>query len=184
MDPAEPRWLDEQEHEVWMSLVCLLVRLPAALELQLQRDAGLNHFEYQVLTALSEAPERTLRLSEVAALAEGSLPRLSQVVSRLERRGWVRRTPDPTDGRFTLAVLTEEGWDQVVAIAPGHVEAVRRHVFDPLTKSQQRQLRAIAQRISATTAAANTCSQDRQGLPAAQLAGISKRRAPSDDPVL
>ncbi|HEX8343774.1 MAG TPA: MarR family transcriptional regulator, partial [Actinoplanes sp.] len=82
-----------------MSLAGALIRLPATLDAQLQRDAGISYFEYQVLSVLSEAPQRTLRLSEVAALAEGSLPRLSQAVTRLEKRGWVRRIPDPTDGR-------------------------------------------------------------------------------------
>ncbi len=152
MEPAEePRWLDLDERQTWLALASSMIRLPAALDAQLQRDAGLSYFEYQVLAVLSEAPDRTMRLSEVAALAEGSLPRLSQVVSRLEKRGWVRRTPDPTDGRYTLGILTDEGWDKVVATAPGHVATVRRHVIDPLTKAQQRQLREIAQRIVRAT---------------------------------
>ena len=144
---VEPRWLNSEEHRAWFALGSVLIRLPAALDAQLQRDAGISHFEYMVLAALSEAPDRTLRMSELAVLAEGSLSRLSQVVSRLERRGWVRRTPDPTDGRYTLAVLTEGGWDKVVATAPGHVEAVRSLVFDPLTKAQIRQLTDIGQRV-------------------------------------
>jgi DNA-binding MarR family transcriptional regulator len=79
--------------------------------------------------------------------AGSSLPRLSQVVARLEQRGWVRRTPDPADGRYTLAILTDEGQAKVTEAAPGHVQEVRRLVFDPLTKTQSRQLRQIAQRI-------------------------------------
>nr|WP_084699510.1 MarR family transcriptional regulator [Actinoplanes globisporus] len=130
-----------------MSLAALLMRLPGALDAQLQRDAALTHFEYLVLSGLSMAPERTMRMSDLAVAAEGSLPRLSQVVSRLEKRGWVRRFPDPADGRVTLAVLTDEGYAKVVAAAPGHVEAVRQLVFDPLTKPQRRQLREIARRI-------------------------------------
>jgi DNA-binding MarR family transcriptional regulator len=125
----------------------VLIRLPSALDAQLQRDAGISHFEYQVLAALSEAPGRALRMSTLAMLAEGSLARLSQAVGRLERRGWVRRRPDPDDGRYTLAILTELGWDVVVATAPGHVEEVRRLVFDPLTKAQVRQLGEIGRRI-------------------------------------
>ena len=147
----EPRWLDPDERQTWLSLASALIRLPATLDAQLQRDAGISYFEYQVMAVLSEAPERTLRLSELAAMTEGSLPRLSQVVSRLEKRGWVRRTPDPADGRYTLGILTDEGWDKVVASAPGHVATVRRHVVDPLTKAQQRQLREIAGRIVRTT---------------------------------
>jgi DNA-binding MarR family transcriptional regulator len=88
-------------------------------------------------------------MSELAALTYGSLPRLSQVVNRLEKRGWVRRKPDPADGRYTLAILTDAGWANLVDTAPGHVEAVRSFVFDPLTKAQTRQLRDIGRRISA-----------------------------------
>lgn len=144
-----PRWLDADERRAWLSLASVLMRLPPALDAQLHRDAGLSHFEYQVLAALSEAPRRTLRMSELAVLAEGSLSRLSQVVSRLERRDWVQRAPDPSDGRFTLATLTDQGWDTVVATAPGHVETVRALVFDPLTKAQIRQLTQISRRIMA-----------------------------------
>ena len=83
----------------------------------------------------------------LATLAEGSLPRLSQVAARLEQRGWVRRTPDPADGRYTLATLTGQGRAKVTEAAPGHVQQVRRLVFDPLTKAQSRQLREIGRRI-------------------------------------
>src|SRR5215472_5774685 len=137
--PPEPRWLDPDERLIWLALGSVLIRLPGALDSQLQRDAGISHFEYQVLAGLSEAPDRTLRMSVLALLAEGSLSRLSQVVSRLEQRGWVRRAPDPTDGRYTLATLTDAGWEKVVATAPAHVEEVRRLVFDRLTKVQNRQ---------------------------------------------
>lgn len=145
--PEEPRWLDDEERAAWLALVSVMMRLPAALDTQLQRDAGMSLFEYQVTAGLSMAPERALRMTELAAFAEGSLPRLSQVVGRLEKRGWVRRGPDPTDGRYTVATLTDEGWDKVVATAPGHVEAVRSYVVDPLTKTQVRQLTTIGHRM-------------------------------------
>ncbi|GIM90221.1 MarR family winged helix-turn-helix transcriptional regulator [Paractinoplanes toevensis] len=154
---SEPRWLGADEQETWMALAGVLMRLPGALDAQLQRDAGVTHFEYLVLSGLSMQPERTMRMSELAVVAEGSLPRLSQVVSRLEKRGWVRRTPDPADGRYTLAILTDEGWDKVVATAPGHVEAVRQFVFDPLTKAQQRQLGEIGRRIMRVVAPSESC---------------------------
>ncbi|HLK76088.1 MAG TPA: MarR family transcriptional regulator [Streptosporangiaceae bacterium] len=151
MDVAqEPRWLDAEETQTWRALAKTLVRLQAALDAQLRRDAGISHFEYQVLALLSEAPGCTLRMSVLATLAEGSLPRLSQVVARLEQRGWVRRTPDPADGRYTLATLTDQGQAKVTQAAPGHVEEVRRLVFDPLTKAQSRQLRQIGRRIMRT----------------------------------
>jgi DNA-binding MarR family transcriptional regulator len=145
--PEEPRWLDAEEMQTWLALTGVLVGLPEALDAQLQRDAGISHFEYQVMAMLSMAPDHTLRMSEVAALAKGSLTRLSRVVDRLDQRGWVCRRPDPTDGRYTLAVLTDAGWDKVVQTAPGHVAEVRRLVFDPLTKAQGRQLRDIGSRI-------------------------------------
>jgi DNA-binding MarR family transcriptional regulator len=145
--PSEPRWLDSEERTTWLALASMLARLPAALDAQLQRDAGISHFEYQILAGLSESPTRSIRMSTLAGLAEGSLPRLSQAVGRLEKRGWVRRTPDPADGRYTLAILTDQGWDKVVQAAPGHVEEVRGLVLDPLTKAQTRQLREIARRI-------------------------------------
>ena len=145
----------------WLSLASVLIRLPSALDAQLRRDSGITHFEYQVMAGLSESPDRTLRMSVLAVLAEGSLSRLSQVVSRLEKRGWVRRTPDPTDGRYTLAVLTEAGWDKVVATAPGHVEAVRRFVFDPLTSAQHRQLCDIGRRIMRAIDPDDPCLTDR-----------------------
>lgn len=131
----------------WLALASVVMRLLPALDSQLKRDAGLSHFEYQVMAALSESPGRTLRMSQLAVLSEGSLSRLSQVVSRLEAKGWVQRTPDPADGRYTLATLTDTGWDKVVATSPGHVAEVRRLVLDPLTKTQLQQLTTIGQRI-------------------------------------
>ena len=129
-------WLSPDEQAAWRQLVALLFRLPAALDAQLQRDAGISNFEYMVLSGLSEAENHTLRMSDLAAMASGSLSRLSHVVSRLEKRGWVRREACPGDGRFVNAVLTDEGMAKVVATAPGHVEAVRRLVVDALTPQQ------------------------------------------------
>jgi DNA-binding MarR family transcriptional regulator len=86
-------------------------------------------------------------MSELATLAEGSLPRLSQVVARLEQRDWVHRTPDPADGRYTLAILTDRGQATVTQAAPRHVQEVRRLVLDPLTKTQTRYLGETSRRI-------------------------------------
>ncbi len=141
------RWLDAEQQATWRALVGVVVHLPAQLDRRLRRDAGITHFEYQVLSTLSEAPERTLRMSSLAELTEASLPRLSQVVTRLETRGWALRHTDPEDGRFTLVTLTDPGWRKVVATAPGHVEAVRTLVFDSLSTAQQRQLHAVMRRI-------------------------------------
>jgi DNA-binding MarR family transcriptional regulator len=161
----EPRWLDADEQRAWVALSSMLIRLPGALDAQLQRDAGISHFEYIVLSGLSMSPGHTMRMSDLAVVAEGSLSRLSQVVTRLERRGWVRRTPDPSDGRYTLAILTTDGWRKVVATAPGHVEEVRRLVFDPLTKAQQRHLRDIGRRVMRVIDPNDRCLDDRTSPP-------------------
>jgi len=145
--PAEPRWLTSEEMRSWFALGAVMIKLPFALDAQLQQDAGLSHFEYQVLAGLSDRPGRSMRMSDLAVLANGSLSRLSHVVGRLEKRGWVRREPDPDDGRFTLALLTDKGWDKVVATAPGHVAAVRKYVFDALTPEQAQQLADIGARV-------------------------------------
>ena len=161
--PREPRWLDADERETWLGLAGMLVRLGPALDAQLQRDAGLSYFEYQVLAMLSELPERTLRMSDLAGLTNGSLSRLSHVVGRLEKRGWVTRSQDPTNGRITLATLTHDGWTKVVEAAPRHVEEVRRLVFDPLTKTQQRHLRDAGQRIQRALDPSDRCSPPTPG---------------------
>lgn len=154
---VEPRWLDAEERAAWLALVSVLIKLPAALDAQLQRDSGLSHFEYNVLAGLSEASGGALRMSVLAAYADGSLPRLSQVIARLERRGLVRRTPDPDDGRYTLAMLTDDGRAAVTAAAPGHVETVRQLVFDPLTKAKTRQLLDICRRVLAAVDPTSHC---------------------------
>jgi DNA-binding MarR family transcriptional regulator len=140
-------WLSEEELPTWLALVGVLIKLPAALDEQLQRDAGMNHFEHWALMGLSMHEGHSMRMSELAVLTNGSLSRLSQVISRLEKRGYVRRATDPTDGRCTLAILTEAGLSKLLDTAPGHAEAVRRLVFDPLTKAQARQLREILHRV-------------------------------------
>jgi DNA-binding MarR family transcriptional regulator len=146
-EPEPTRWLDEDERTTWYALALLLNRLPAALDAQMQRDAGISQFEYMVLSALSMAPERTLRMSLLGSYAGASLSRLSNVVGKLEGRGWVRRSPDPANGRVTLAILTDEGFAVVERAAPMHVAEVRRLVLDPLSKSQQRQFGVIAGRL-------------------------------------
>lgn len=147
METPEPRWLDEEEALAWLALVGVLFSLPGALDTRLRCDAGLTLYEYLVLSSLSYAPDWSRRMSELAEMTSGSLPRLSQVVTKLEDRGWVRRRPDPSDGRATLAVLTKAGFRKMEESAPAHVEMVRRMVFDPLTQVQVRQLFEIHRRI-------------------------------------
>src|SRR5579872_5942510 len=103
--PADPRWLDPEQMEAWLALVSVLHTLIPALDASMQCAAGMTLYDYLVLAALSDSPDQTRRLSDLAMITNGSLPRLSQVVTKLERRGWVKRRPDPNDGRITLAVL-------------------------------------------------------------------------------
>ena len=146
-DPSDRAALSDEDLQTWAALATLLEWLPTALDAQLQRDAGLTHFEYGILFALSEADDRTLRMSTLASYSNSSLSRLSRAVARLETRGWVRRAPDVADGRYTLATLTELGSAKVDQAAPGHVDVVNRLVFGPLTQVQARQLGGISRRI-------------------------------------
>ena len=145
--PGSTRWLDEAETAAWVALAGMAAALPAALDSQLQRDAGIGFVDYQVLSWLSMAPARTARMSVVAEMATISQSHACRVVARLERRGWVRRVPDPDDGRGTLAELTEAGWRTVVAAAPGHVSQVQRLVFDNLSATQVAHLEQIGRRV-------------------------------------
>ena len=149
LDDEEPRWLDDRERDAWLEVATIVLQLPGLLDNQLKRDADLGLFEYMVLSWLSMSPGRRLRMGELAQLARGSMSRLSNVVKRLEARGWVERAPDPTNGRYTLALLTDAGWDTVVRAAPGHVRAVRRYVLDPLDTDQVGTLQDIGALIAA-----------------------------------
>ncbi len=141
------RWLDADEQRAWRALAAVLLKLPAALEQQLHRSSDLSHFEYWVLALLSESPQRTLRLSQLAGQANASLSRLSHVVTRLERRGFVVRERCPDDARANLAILTDEGWSKIVDAAPDHVETVRRLVFDALEPDDVATLERICARL-------------------------------------
>ncbi|GAA1713981.1 MarR family winged helix-turn-helix transcriptional regulator [Isoptericola hypogeus] len=127
-----PRWLDAEQMRSWLRLQAVIELLPAALDQQLRRDAGLTHYEYVVLAMLSEARSRELRMSELARLTSATLPRLSHVARRLEARGYLVRTAAPDDKRATVARLTEDGWQKVVASAPGHARTVLESVYDDL----------------------------------------------------
>ncbi|GAB2762176.1 MarR family transcriptional regulator [Nocardioides salsibiostraticola] len=140
----DAEWLDQRQLDAWIKFIAVVELLPGALDSQLRRDAQLTHFEYLVLAMLSDAPERTLRMTSLGHRTNATLPRLSHVIRRLEERGLVERFQCPEDGRATNARLTDAGWTVLVAAAPGHVENVRRHVIDALTPEQLGQLEAIA----------------------------------------
>jgi DNA-binding MarR family transcriptional regulator len=144
---TETRWLDAQEQQTWAQLSTMILRLQPVLSAQLQREFGISHYEYLIMARLSEAPGAKLRMSVLATMSGGSLPRLSQAVGRLEKRGWISRQPDAEDSRYTIAVLTYAGRRRLQEVAPSHVDAVREFVFDRLTRTEVLQLGAIAQRI-------------------------------------
>ena len=141
------RWLDEDELQSWLKLAGVMLKLAPALDSQLQRDSDLTHFDYLCLAMLSESDDRTLRMSELAVRTNASLSRLSHVISKLERKGWVARSPSPQSRRVTLVSLTDDGWEVLVAAAPGHVETVRALVFDDLQPEDVEALGRIAGHI-------------------------------------
>ncbi|MFD5825830.1 MarR family winged helix-turn-helix transcriptional regulator [Lentzea sp. NPDC060358] len=142
-------WLNAEEKDAWTGLVSVLLLMPGRLEAPLQ-ESGLSLFDYLVLSHVSEAPGRRIRMSELAVLANGSLSRLSNVVKRFEQRGWVERYPDPENGRYTIASLTDEGFAVVEAAAPVHLRAVRQFVLDPLTAEDRQALTRIAAKLRVT----------------------------------
>jgi DNA-binding MarR family transcriptional regulator len=144
---AEPRWLDEAEMRAWLGLLRVVMLLPGALDRQLRQDAGLTHASYMVLAVLSDAEDRSMRMSELARVTATSQSRLSHSVAALEQRGWVQRRPCPQDGRGQVATLTDAGVQVLVDTAPGHAEKVRSLVFDPLGPADVEHLSDLAARL-------------------------------------
>jgi len=144
---VQTRWLDEQEQLAWRTYLAASKAIGEAIDSQLQRDGDIPHIYYEILVRLSEAPDRQLRMSELADRSLSSRSRLSHAVARLEERGWVARRACPNDGRGMLAQLTDSGMSAIEDLAPGHVTAVRTQIFDRLTPEQVQQLRAISEAI-------------------------------------
>lgn len=140
----DTRWLDEGEQRTWRSFLTASRLLWDRVERQLQQGAGLPHAYYEILVRLSEAPDRTLRMSQLASTSLSSRSRLSHAVARMEEAGWVARRPCPSDKRGQLAELTEAGMARLREAAPGHVTEVRSLLFDQLTAEQQAALREIS----------------------------------------
>jgi|HubBroStandDraft_4_1064222.scaffolds.fasta_scaffold06200_5 DNA-binding MarR family transcriptional regulator len=147
MADSETRWLTAEEQHAWRMFLTATNTLFSTVEGQLQRESGIPHGYYEILVRLSEAPGRALRMSQLANASTSSKSRLSHAVARLEERGWVERTDCETDRRGQVARLTPEGFAALEAAAPGHVEQVRRALFDPLSPDQVAQLCAIAAAI-------------------------------------
>lgn len=143
----EVPWLDDDELTTWKDLIGVVTRLPGALDEQLRRDVQMSHFEFAVLAHLETAEGQTMRMSDLAFLSNGSLSRLSHVARRLEDGGLIERFSCPTDGRSTLARLTDQGRRTLAKAAPGHVRLVRELIFDQLDERQVAELGAIAARL-------------------------------------
>jgi DNA-binding MarR family transcriptional regulator len=144
---ADTRWLDADEQKAWRAWLYSTQLLTERLNAELQHDTGIPHAYYEILVQLSETPGRMMRMSELADRCLSSRSRLSHAVSRLEERGWIRRQVCEEDGRGQLAVLTDEGFAALEAAAPVHVESVRRHLFDQLSKDQIAAMRDIGETL-------------------------------------
>jgi DNA-binding MarR family transcriptional regulator len=146
---TEPRWLNADERRAWLAILSINTLLPAALDSQLHTAGKVSLFDYNVMAMLSEAEGHFLPMSELAARTSSSLSRLSHVVSKLEKRGWLERRPHPRDARVTTAHLSDDGMATLVNLAPGHVEAVRTKFLDALTDRDVNDLARIGVKIVA-----------------------------------
>lgn len=146
---SETRWLDADEQRTWRAFLTASRLLWDQVERELQQDAGLPHAYYEILVHLSETPGRAMRMSKLAEGSLSSRSRLSHAVARMEQAGWVERRPCPDDRRGQIAALTDAGFARLEQAAPGHVEEVRRLLFDLLTREQQIALREISEKLAA-----------------------------------
>ena len=143
---GQPHWLTDEEQQAWRATV----QLSQMLLRQLDRDLtthGLNGRDYEILVELSEAPEQRLRMTDLADATSQSRSRLSHQITRMEKRGLVRRDDCEGDKRGTFAVLTKAGFEAIERVAPHHVEQVRRHYIDRLTPQQLEEIRSAFQPI-------------------------------------
>lgn len=146
---GEPRWLDSEEQRTWRAFMLASRLLFEQFERELQRFAGMPLQYYEVLVRLSESPGLSVRMSELADLSQSSRSRLSHAVAKLEEAGWVRRETCESDRRGSFAVLTDAGMAALESAAAVHVEGVRSHLFDQLSKEQLCQLHRISDELLA-----------------------------------
>lgn len=143
------RWLDDEEQRTWRAFLAAQRLVSEKVERRLQSGAGMPQAYCEILVRLSEAPERTLRMSVLADSALSSRSRVSHAVARMEEAGWIERRSCPTDRRGQLAHLTDRGFEVLAGAAPDHVESVREAVFDGLTPAQQAGLREACEAVVA-----------------------------------
>ncbi|HEX3590182.1 MAG TPA: MarR family transcriptional regulator [Pseudonocardiaceae bacterium] len=140
---GDVRWLSAGQQHVWRNYLAATRMVESAIDRQLQKDSGMPTTYYEIMVSLSEAPDQTLRMSELADRSRFSRSRLSHAVARMEQEGWVERRDCPSDKRGAFAVLTEKGFATLADAAPGHVEQVRSLLFDVLSEEQIEQLGEI-----------------------------------------
>jgi DNA-binding MarR family transcriptional regulator len=160
-----PRWLDPEERRAWLAYIGFSTLLSDHLNRQLRREAGVTHADYTLLAHLSSVPDQTLTMSELAERLRITRSRLTHAVTRLQQSGYVDRRDDPANRRNQLALLTPQGREFLERAAPGHVEAVRRAVFDALTPEQVRQFAEIGEAISTALQDADATEDDQESLP-------------------
>jgi DNA-binding MarR family transcriptional regulator len=182
MADSRARWLSAEEEHAWRTFLAATATLFSAVEGQLHRESGIPHGYYEILVRLSEAPGRALRMSQLAEASTSSKSRLSHAVARLEERGWVERLDCPTDRRGQVARLTDAGFAALDGAAPGHVEQVRRSLFDRISAEQVGQLAAISEAIASgeqgdgfcpSACEAATCDSESEDLGGAGLAELA-----------
>jgi DNA-binding MarR family transcriptional regulator len=142
-----PRWLTDDDRHTWLAFLYAQTLLLEQIEQDLQRDAGMPLAYYQILVILSEHPGGALRMSELASAAFFSRSRLSHAIDRMEKSGWIRREACPSDRRGSIAALTDAGRRVLEEAAPGHVESVRRHLFDQLSDREASELRDVCEKL-------------------------------------
>lgn len=145
---ADVPWLSLEQQQAWRAYLIGVARVTEALNRQLERDAGLSLSEYEILVRLSEAPDRAVRMSELATSLVHSRSRLTHTVGRMEQRGLVERQACPADKRGVNCALTQAGHDLLVAAAPGHVRAVRSHLVDRLSPEEFAALGAAMAKVA------------------------------------
>lgn len=144
MTNSSPQWLNDEQQRIWRCYLAATAYVAQAMDSDL-RTYNLDNAEYNILVALSEAPDQRMRMSQLADQVVHSRSRLTHTVSRLERQGWVTRTASPEDGRGILAELTPEGYAKLSSVAPHHVMTVRKILVDTMTPEE---FRALGQAMS------------------------------------
>ncbi|MER6946946.1 MarR family winged helix-turn-helix transcriptional regulator [Nonomuraea sp. NPDC000554] len=145
----DARWLDDDEFRAWIGYRRMRLLLDAQVTRDLLRDSGLSAPDYDVLSTLSETEGHRWRLTKLAERMLWSKSRLSRHISRMEQRGLVTREECESDARGAVVVLTEGGLRAIQEAAPDHVESVRRHFIDLLSKEQLEVLGAVAETVLA-----------------------------------